>query len=190
MIILHLPPLRERGNDVLVLAQHYLDRFNTKYGKQVRQIDARAREQLLAYPWPGNVRELSHVIERAVLWSRGATLDAEHLSLATPVPVADTAERPDEPVPPPEAAVAGAPGLPPTGMDLGGWERAMIEQALRECEGNQTRAHSGSESAATPCGIGSRSSASPECALGGITPVRSPLIADQRRVPCGAESAA
>jgi DNA-binding NtrC family response regulator len=140
VIILHLPPLRERGNDVLVLAQHYLDRFNAKYGKQVRQIDPRAREQLLAYPWPGNVRELSHVIERAVLWSRGASLDAEHLSLATPVPVAETAERPAEPAPTPEAAAAGAPGFPPNGMDLEGWERAMIEQALRECDGNQTRA--------------------------------------------------
>ena len=81
VIILHLPPLRERGDDILLLAQHFLERFNAKYGKQVRQIDPRARELLLAYPWPGNVRELSHVIERAVLWSRGATLDAEHLSL-------------------------------------------------------------------------------------------------------------
>ena len=53
--------------------------------RQVRQIDPRARDLMLAYPWPGNVRELSHVIERAVLWSRGPTLDAEHLSLVTPL---------------------------------------------------------------------------------------------------------
>ena len=142
VIILHLPPLRERGNDVLLLAQHYLDRFNAKYGKQVRQIDPRARDLLLTYPWPGNVRELSHVIERAVLWSRGSALDAEHLSLATPAP--DTGERVAAPVLTPQAessspAPAGG-GLPPPGTDLEAWERAMIERALSESGGNQTRA--------------------------------------------------
>ena len=142
VIILHLPPLRERGGDVLLLAQHYLARFNAKYGKQVRQLDPRARDLLLAYPWPGNVRELSHVIERAVLWSRGTTLDAEHLSLTIPEAAAETAERPAERAPgaPAEPAPAGATSLPPPGMDLERWERAMIEQALRECDGNQTRA--------------------------------------------------
>ncbi len=152
VIILHLPPLRERGTDVLLLAQHYLDRFNAKYDKQVKQIDPRARELLLAYPWPGNVRELSHVIERAVLWSRGTTLDAEHLSLATPAttsaappPPGTTAGQPTPSAvaPAPSADLLPAtngPSLPPPGMDLDGWERAVIEQALRECEGNQTRA--------------------------------------------------
>ena len=149
VIILHLPPLRERGGDILLLAQHYLDRFNTKYGKQVRQIETGARELLLEYPWPGNVRELSHVIERAVLWSRGTTLDAEHLSLMAPLPPADGGERPA----PAPASASAAPAstappasngelgtLPAPGMDLESWERAMIEQALRECDGNQTRA--------------------------------------------------
>jgi two-component system, NtrC family, response regulator AtoC len=145
VIILHLPPLRSRGSDVLLLAQHYLARFNAKYGKQVRQFDPRARDLLLAYPWPGNVRELSHVIERAVLWSRGTTLDPEHLSLTTPGPVPDTGERPAEaaaatPAEPAPAGATGATSLPPPGMDLERWERAMIEQALRECDGNQTRA--------------------------------------------------
>ncbi len=70
VILLRLPPLRERGDDVLILAEHFLERFSAKYGKPVQRIDARARDLLLAYPWPGNVRELSHVIERAVLWSR------------------------------------------------------------------------------------------------------------------------
>jgi DNA-binding NtrC family response regulator len=145
VIILHLPPLRERGGDVLVLAQHYLARFNAKYGKQVRQLDPRARDLLLAYPWPGNVRELSHVIERAVLWSRGPTLNAEHLSLTTPESAGETAERPAEPAAAmpteaPPALATNGPSLPPPGMDLERWERAMIEQALRECEGNQTRA--------------------------------------------------
>jgi DNA-binding NtrC family response regulator len=150
VIILHLPPLRERGSDILQLAQHYLDRFNAKYGKQVRQIDPRARDLMLSYPWPGNVRELSHVIERAVLWSRGPTLDPEHLSLMssleTPAgepPANTTVSNPDSgpgqrPAAPP--TTGEAPALPPPGTDLEGWERAMIEQALREAAGNQTRA--------------------------------------------------
>jgi two-component system, NtrC family, response regulator AtoC len=67
VILLHLPPLRERGEDVLLLADHFLRQFSAKYGKQVRRLDDEARDVLLLYPWPGNVRELSHVIERAVL---------------------------------------------------------------------------------------------------------------------------
>ena len=158
VIILHLPPLRERGTDILLLAQHYLERFNAKYGKDVRQIDARARALLAEYPWPGNVRELSHVIERAVLWSRGPTLDVEHLSLGTPASVGPAAGGPAPAEPPaPSRAPAQAGGFnppaesapqtaaasgafPPPGMPLDQWERTLIEQALRECEGNQTRA--------------------------------------------------
>ena len=85
VILLRLPPLRERGDDVLTLAHHFLERFRAKYGKPVQRIEAEARDLLLAYPWPGNVRELSHVIERAVLWSRGPALDIEHLALDTPL---------------------------------------------------------------------------------------------------------
>src|SRR3954469_24102716 len=84
VILLHLPPLRERGEDALILADHFLRQFSAKYGKDVRRIDPRAQDVLLSYPWPGNVRELSHVIERAVLWSRESTIHVEHLSLTTP----------------------------------------------------------------------------------------------------------
>ncbi|MGH7580650.1 MAG: sigma-54-dependent transcriptional regulator [Gemmatimonadales bacterium] len=126
VILLRLPPLRERGDDVLTLAEHFLKRFRVKYGKPVEQLDPRARDLMLAYPWPGNVRELSHVIERAVLWSRGPTLDVEHLAL----------EGPSDPAPP---ALDSTPSRP-AGMDLEQWERSLIEQALRESDGNQTRA--------------------------------------------------
>jgi DNA-binding NtrC family response regulator len=155
VIPIRLPPLRERGEDVLLLADTFLRRFSSKYGKAVKRIDPAARERLRAYPWPGNVRELSHVIERAVLWSTGPELDVEHLSLEQP---AGTAGSPPElggtvgngresgavaaaasasDVPPESAPL---PGLPPSGMDLATWERTMIEQAMREAGGNQTRA--------------------------------------------------
>jgi len=134
VILLRMPPLRERGEDILFLANHFLNRFRSKYGKEASRFDPRARDLLLAYPWPGNVRELSHVIERAVLWSRGPVLDVDHLSLSTPAPAPETAPR--EPTP----AAAEAAALPAAGMDLEQWERSIIEQALRESEGNQTRA--------------------------------------------------
>jgi DNA-binding NtrC family response regulator len=129
VILLRLPPLRERGEDVLTLAQHFLRRFSAKYGKQAERLDPRARDLLLSYPWPGNVRELSHVIERAVLWSQGPMLDVEHLALEVPPERVET------------GTDAAAPSTHrPAGMELEQWERSLIEQALRESDGNQTRA--------------------------------------------------
>jgi two-component system, NtrC family, response regulator AtoC len=137
VIILRLPPLRERGEDILFLAEHFLRRFNAKYGKSARGLDQRARDLLLTYPWPGNVRELSHVMERAVLWSRGDLLGSEHLSLEIP---ASPESAPPGDGRPRDGPNAPADGLPPSGTDLEGWERTLIERALRESDGNQTRA--------------------------------------------------
>ena len=124
VIVLDVPPLRERGEDVLLLTEHFLREFNAKYGKVVRQLSGAARDLLLSYPWPGNVRELSHVIERAVLWSRGPTLDVEHLSLTRPVGGTDH----------------GDAAKPVDTATLPQREKTMIEQALREAGGNQTKA--------------------------------------------------
>jgi two-component system, NtrC family, response regulator AtoC len=149
VLLLRLPPLRERGDDVLQLADHYLKRFSSKYGKDVRRIGTEARRLLLSYPWPGNVRELSHVIERAVLWSRDTELTPEHLSLTRPAEESAGAERRSgDPSPTPAAvddAASARPSseqqaLPPQGMSLDQWEKSLLEQALREAGGNQTRA--------------------------------------------------
>ena len=139
VILIRLPPLRERGEDVLLLAEYYLQHFASKYGRNAHRIDARAREQLMAYPWPGNVRELSHVIERGVLWSRGEELSADHLALSRPADVGL------EPSTAGDATARGPTSAPlPTGaresMGLEQWERQLLEQALREEGGNQTRA--------------------------------------------------
>lgn len=132
VITIDLPPLRERGEDILLLAAHFLDKFNAKYGKAVRGIDDRAARILMEYPWPGNVRELSHVIERAVLWSRGERLAEEPLALATSSQVGPSTSQPST------GLVQGA--LPPEQIDLVAWERSLIEQALKENGGNQTKA--------------------------------------------------
>lgn len=66
VVQVRLPPLRTRGNDVLVLAQHFLDQASARLGKKVERLNPKAAERLLAYSWPGNVRELQNCIERAV----------------------------------------------------------------------------------------------------------------------------
>jgi DNA-binding NtrC family response regulator len=80
-IHIHLPPLRERGEDVLRLAQRFLERHAQRHRRAVERFTDAALSALRRYPWPGNVRELSHVIERAVLMSRGTSIDASDLRL-------------------------------------------------------------------------------------------------------------
>src|SRR5687767_5293653 len=70
-IELHLPPLRERREDIAPLAMHFLRQHATRYRKTLKGFDAQAMQQLLEHPWPGNIRELGHAIERAVLLAAG-----------------------------------------------------------------------------------------------------------------------
>ena len=79
VIHVHLPPLRSRGGDVLLLAQAFLERFAAQNGKKVVGIQGSAGERLLAYPWPGNVRELRNCIERAVALTRFEQISVEDL---------------------------------------------------------------------------------------------------------------
>jgi two-component system nitrogen regulation response regulator GlnG len=71
---IHLPPLRERGEDIPVLARHYVDRFSRELGREVRDIAPDAMERLQSYPWPGNIRELQSVLKQAILQTQGRTL--------------------------------------------------------------------------------------------------------------------
>ena len=132
VITIDLPPLRVRGEDILLLAAHFLDKFNAKYDKAVRGIDDSAARSLLEYPWPGNVRELSHVIERAVLWSQGDRLAVEQLSLATSH---DT--RPSS-LQPPSAIRQSALRTEETPPEK--WNRSLITQALEQASGNLSKA--------------------------------------------------
>jgi two-component system response regulator AtoC len=79
VVSIHLPPLRERGEDVLLLAQYYLEQLSRKLGRRFDRIDSAAAGALLAHAWPGNVRELKNVIERAVLLEDGPVLEVRHL---------------------------------------------------------------------------------------------------------------
>ncbi|MDL2223293.1 sigma-54 dependent transcriptional regulator [Bacteroidales bacterium OttesenSCG-928-M11] len=82
-IEINLPPLRERGNDMILLANHFLEKFCHKYKRSIDSLSRDAKEKILAYSWPGNVRELQNVIERAVILSSGQTLKGSHIILQT-----------------------------------------------------------------------------------------------------------
>jgi len=80
-IQIELPPLRERGNDIIILAEFFLKKYTFKYGKPDIKINQQAHEKLLKYSWPGNIRELQHTIEKAVILSETSVLKAEDLYL-------------------------------------------------------------------------------------------------------------
>ncbi len=82
-IEIHLPPLRERREDILPLALHFLSRHNRRYQKSIAGLDYAAEQELKNYAWPGNIRELNHAIERAVLMAQGSTVTAADLGLRT-----------------------------------------------------------------------------------------------------------
>jgi transcriptional regulator with AAA-type ATPase domain/tetratricopeptide (TPR) repeat protein len=94
VLTLGLPPLRERGDDILLLAEHYLARACTDYSVSAKTLSPDARRALLAYSWPGNVRELANLMERVALLSSEPAVTAEALALTSPA-----APEPREPAP-------------------------------------------------------------------------------------------
>jgi len=134
VIAIRLPPLRERREDVLLLAAIFLRRLAEKNGKAIEGFTPAALAALEAYRWPGNVRELTHAVERAVVLSRGGLVDEADL----PEPV--RREHPaGEPVPP---AAAGAPATLaiPVGTPMDEVERLVIRETLRHTRGDKTLA--------------------------------------------------
>ena len=94
---IQLPPLRERGDDLLLLVDFYLKRFNRELGREVRKVDSQAMDQLRNHGWPGNVRELQSVLKQALLRARGNTLLPRFLpDLAEPGAVAEQKKRGNE----------------------------------------------------------------------------------------------
>jgi transcriptional regulator with GAF, ATPase, and Fis domain len=85
---LALPPLRQRTEDIPLLAHFFADQFMTRIGKRLRGISRPTMQRLLAYPWPGNVRELENILERAVILAQGDTLEIGPDLLPSPTPAA------------------------------------------------------------------------------------------------------
>lgn len=80
VISLELPPLRNRPEDILLLADHFISEFNSQFNKNIKAIERSAREFISHYPWPGNIRELRNAIERAVLLGEGSTIKLKDFS--------------------------------------------------------------------------------------------------------------
>jgi Nif-specific regulatory protein len=120
----YLPPLRERGSDVILLADHFLLKYSKEMGKNVKRISTAAIEAFLSHKWPGNVRELENCIERAVLLTTTDTVDCAHLPPSLQIREKETERRDRSKL----SSVVEA------------QERSLIMDALKETGGNQTRA--------------------------------------------------
>jgi two-component system response regulator FlrC len=134
-----LPPLRDRPEDVLPLAERLLDDAAAALGREPPPLSEAAREALLDHPFPGNVRELRNLLERALVRCRAGAVEPRHLGLAGPLAVVpESAAAPaDGLAPRPADARAYPEGLP---LELAGLERLAIEEALRRVDGNRTHA--------------------------------------------------
>jgi DNA-binding NtrC family response regulator len=117
-IEIHLPPLRQRKEDIPLLALHFLRKYSERYSKEVSGFDDMAMKSLLEYSWPGNVRELDHAVERAALLARGTFIHMGDLGLREPQDGAAPLEQ----------------------MSLEEVERGLIQKALARSGGNVSQA--------------------------------------------------
>ncbi len=131
-----IPPLRDRGEDVLLLSEYFLDKFKREFRKPALEFAPEVRARLLSYSWPGNVRELQNSVERAVILSSGQTLDPDSFQLPADRPVAGQI--------PPGMLYDDFPWEGPleevADRALAHVERHKIQVALRETKWNKTRA--------------------------------------------------
>src|SRR5580692_5617059 len=115
---IHLPALRDRREDIPLLAAHFLNRNKMKYRKQVNAFSATAMQQMMQYAWPGNVRELEHTVERAVLLCRGEEIEPANLAVAPSRPSVPSFDN----------------------MSIDEVESLLIRKVLRRCDGNISQA--------------------------------------------------
>jgi len=128
VVKLHIPPLRERKEDILPLFRFFIDRFNEQFKKGFSQISKEAEEKILTYPWTGNIRELRNTVERIVLLEKGNTILGKHLSFIMEKE-GQIQER-----------VGFKPHLPSQGIVLDEVEKQYILEALKMKKGNKLQA--------------------------------------------------
>jgi transcriptional regulator with GAF, ATPase, and Fis domain len=128
-----VPPLRERPEDILPLAEAFLEDLGLTMGRPAAGISRDAREWLVVHPWPGNVRELRNAIERAILLCDGGLITRDHLPAVITRP--DRARAAGN-----GATIDFAGPLPPGGVQLEAVERDLVAKALQDARGNKSRA--------------------------------------------------
>jgi len=132
-----VPPLRERPEDIPLLARHLAEQYAESEGTPVPEFDPAVLQALVAHRWPGNVRELKNAIERATLLSQGGQVLLEHL----PPEVAAASADSEAPVPVPAESAEPAPAVVlRVGATMEETEREMIRSTLKHTVGNKTRA--------------------------------------------------
>ena len=132
-VTLTIPPLRDRGGDVLVLLDSFAERFGRQYRKRPKTFSPEVREILERYRWPGNVREMEHLVEMLTLMVEDDEVRAEHL------PGVIGAAPPDSGLPPAGSPAAPSPGAPLPQI-VAQFERSLVAQALSRAGGVKTRA--------------------------------------------------
>jgi DNA-binding NtrC family response regulator len=152
VVPMHIPPLRERREDIPMLADHFLAKFNDRLKKQIESITPDAVARLVAYNWPGNIRELENLMERTMLFCEAPEIRVSDLpaEISGVPPAAAQAPAPEETARgvPAAAVVPGASGSVPTPSSLKEAvrvetervERELIQRALDETGGNVTQA--------------------------------------------------
>jgi DNA-binding NtrC family response regulator len=143
VIQIEVPPLRDRDEDVIMLADHFILRFNDQLRKRVRGLRPEVATIFRQYRWPGNIRELRNVIERVMILEDGeyitpAYLPPELLGKTREPAVAPSG--PAAPAPEPGGDLARLFRLPPEGVSLDDVETSLVQQAMARSGGNQTRA--------------------------------------------------
>ena len=130
VIPIHVPALRERGDDIVVLARHFIGEVAREYGRRLKQLAPEAEAVLRGFRWPGNVRELRNVIERVMIMVPGDTItaaDLAFLGVTAPANLRASSE-------------AAAPAtVAPLYTARDDWEREYIRVALSVCDGNISR---------------------------------------------------
>ena len=119
-----VPALRERGSDIILLADHFVNKYAKEFSKPVKRISTQALDLLFAYHWPGNVRELENCIERALLIAPGDTIESSHLPPSLQINTES-----------PQRKNRGT-----LTVLVDSYERTLINNALKETLGNQSRA--------------------------------------------------
>ncbi len=142
VVPIHMPALRERREDILPLANHFLRQFSRAFRKSFERISPEAERMLLSYPWPGNIRELKNVFERTVLLEEGPVVLPAHLERAFAPAKREETGHGDQVIEKLEQALV-TPGIPDGGINfediVEGVERALIIKASEATGWNQSR---------------------------------------------------
>jgi two-component system nitrogen regulation response regulator NtrX len=139
VIPLSVPPLRERGHDVIRLAEHFISEFAAEYGRKMKRLASDAQQAMRAYRWPGNVRELRNVIERLMIMVPAETIEVNDLWFLQGQPHGQADTQFNRPARPAAAPPAEPESVVPLYEARDTWERDYLLKALAAFDGNMSR---------------------------------------------------